>query len=231
MEKESTAAHIRGYNESNQYICRAKEEKINCGEIKLIINKYTYEPSEDSYLLAKTIEDVAKDLSKDLKIFVEIGSGSGYVSVYAFVNVFKEKYPYGILIDISPCAILSSWNSVKMNKIDMYIDVVQCHSAKCLRNTITSLVFFNPPYLPVGDYDIIGIAWSGGVDGIESWKEFFDEALRICLKKLCLIIFIFSTTQNIMEILNKVLDTCNYIEIYYCNEFFYETLCSTLVRC
>ncbi len=189
-----------------------------------------YEPAEDSHILAKTVVDFFNKHKNEYKeVFIEIGCGSGYASIYLFSNTILHLY--GILTDVSPCAVYASWNSAKRNGLDMYIDVIQCNSAQCLRGSFTSIVFFNPPYLPVEEFNHIGISWSGGSEGIEVWEEFFNNAIRICLKNLCTIIFIFSSTQNIIKLLDKTLNICNDIEIYECSKFFYETICSAIVRC
>lgn len=199
--------------------------------IRILINEYVYEPAEDSYILAKTVESIFNKYQNecDKGVFMEIGSGSGYVSIYLLSSI--KHYLYGILTDILPCAVYASWKSVKRNGLDMYIDVVQCNSVECFRNSFTSIVFFNPPYLPVEEFNHIGISWSGGNEGIEVWEKFFNDAIHICLKNACRIIFIFSSTQNVMKLLDKTLNICNDVEIYECNKFFYETICSAIVRC
>lgn len=200
------------------------------GDLVILANEHVYEPAEDSYVLAKTVESYLEELCDTHRgVFVEVGSGSGYVSIYLLTHTNHRLY--GVLTDISPCAVSASWSSVKRNSLDMHVDVVQCNSAQCFRSSFTSIVFFNPPYLPVEEFNDIGISWSGGSDGTVVWREFFTDATRICIKNLCTITFILSSAQNLLKILDVALNTCNDIEIRECNVFFYETICSAVVRC
>lgn len=198
--------------------------------MKVLVNEYVYEPAEDSYILAKTVKELLTEHKNRDIVFVEIGSGSGYVSIYLLITS-KRTNLYGILTDISPCAAYASWSSAKSNDLDMYIDVIQCYSAQCFRGSFASIVFFNPPYIPVEEFDDIGISWSGGYGGIEVWKEFFSDTLHICLRNRCIVTFIFSSLQSLARILDTVLGVCSDIEIYKCSEFFYEAICSIIVRC
>lgn len=190
----------------------------------LFLNDEVYKPSDDSYILAKTISDVDNCTSTVL----ELGSGSGYVSIHR-MNICKKSYT--IMVDISPCSARSSWESAKINRVDDLTDVIQCDAGACIRSSSVNTIYFNPPYLPVEEFnDILFLSWSGGIDGTIVWKKFFDEAYRIC-KNDCKVIFIVSSLQDIRKIMDISSSICNEIEFYMCKKFFFETICSVIIRC
>lgn len=190
----------------------------------MLLSDKVYKPSDDSYILTKTISDIDNCLS----IALELGSGSGYVSIY---RMKKCKKSYTIMVDISPCSVRSSWESAKINGIDDLVDVIQCDAGTCIRSMSIDTIYFNPPYLPVEEFnDILSISWSGGIDGIIVWSKFFNESYRIC-RDNCKIIFIVSSLQDIGKIIDILSSMCSEIEFYMCKEFFFETICSVITRC
>ncbi len=184
-------------------------------------------------MLAYEASFLAYKLCKDMPItFIEIGSGSGIVSLYLVKQMLKNGCynVFGILTDISPCAVLSSRDSAKSNNLDIYLDVVQCDSASCLRSEAARTVLFNPPYLPVNDYESwLGIAWSGGEKGINIWSKFFKDSIQVCLKG-CYMVFVFSSLQDVSAIFTELGKVCIDIDITSCESFFYETICVAICR-
>lgn len=134
-----------------------------------------------------------------------------------------------MLVDISPCAVASCWSSAKINGLDHIVDVIQCDAASCLRSTAADVVLFNPPYIPVEEWEEwIGYSWSGGREGLEVTLKFLGEAIRICGNHE--IYFIASTLQNVVSLFSMLNESCEVVEILECRDLFFETLCVIRVR-
>lgn len=195
------------------------------GGIAIVYIEGVYQPSHDSAILLNTVEHVIKFSKEYIDVALEIGCGTGYVTAKLLSN---NDLAYAILIDVDPKAVYSTWETMKINKVDGKADVVQCDGASCVRSRAVNLVYFNPPYLPVCDEISDAIAWNGGEDGLEIWAKFFKDSLNIC-KNSCVIAFVFSTLQRVEEIIEHVLKY-EYVEIFDCEQFFYEMLCGAVVK-
>jgi release factor glutamine methyltransferase len=196
--------------------------------IVIVFNEEVYIPSDDTFILVNGAHYAIEKFSKKFLTIVELGCGTGYASISTLKKALNKGFSnvYAVLIDISPCATKSALKSIEANELGVYADVVQCDSASCLREKLFGLILFNPPYLPVKDYgDWLAESWSGGEEGLDIWRKFFTDSLRIC-EKDCLIVFVVSSLQNLTEIFKKMLSNCKNIEIIECRSFFYETICS-----
>lgn len=192
-----------------------------------MISDKVYKPSHDSFILLSTLQQIVQNNELvDARNFLEIGSGSGYVTLN-LCRLICNNSRYMIMIDVEQYAVYSSWLSIKRNNMDVYVDVAQCDAASCIRSNSIDVIYFNPPYLPVCDDFPEAIAWNGGEQGVEVWSKFFENSLKIC-KNQCIIIFVFSSLQNIEKIIHQIssLDT----EINQCQNFFYESICTIVVR-
>ncbi|KAM3718233.1 eRF1 methyltransferase catalytic subunit [Dirofilaria immitis] len=93
-----------------------------------------YEPAEDTFLLLDALEKDKKSL-EELKpnVIVEIGSGSGIVSVFC-----------QHLLHV-PC----TQTTAELNNVS--VEAVQCDLLSALRYQLSGMVdvlLFNPPYVP-----------------------------------------------------------------------------------
>jgi len=195
--------------------------------IKIALNEEVYEPSDDTYILTDTAKEVLSRLENKDIIVIEIGSGTSYI-IISLVKTILTKFNnvYAIATDISPCAMKSSWSSAKLNNLDMYLDIVQCDSLTCFRDSIANMVVFNPPYLPVEDSGSwISKAWSGGANGFSIWSKFFKDSINKCKSK-CSILFVLSSLQNMEKIFYVMESKCLSIDVHMCKNFFFETICS-----
>jgi len=201
---------------------------INGFEIALTRSVYT--PSHDTAILVDiTYEMLSKHRELSSSTLVELGSGTGYVTLSILLKL--RPYLYTILIDLSPCATLCTWINLKRYSVDCCTDVVQCDSASCLRSSASRFIFFNPPYIPEGNiHDLSDLAVCGGLNGTEVWRLFYDNAIRVC-KRPCYILFVFSSLQKLETIFRIVLNTCNSLEVHDCYYFFFESICGAVVRC
>ncbi|WP_338601176.1 HemK2/MTQ2 family protein methyltransferase [Sulfolobus tengchongensis] len=136
--------------------------------VKLCLNDQTYEPSDDTELLLNLIR-----VNKGDRV-LDMGSGSGVLGLLALMRGAKV-----IFVDINPYATLSTLCSLKINEKffnPSNYDILNCNLLTCLRRQNFDVAIFNPPYLPVEEYNQwIGYSWSGGKDGAKVLMEFLNE--------------------------------------------------------
>ncbi len=178
----------------------------------------TYEPSHDSYLLASSVR------CGEYCTVVDLGSGSGYITVV----LAKCKY-HVIALDISPCAVLSTHITSKVNGVDVYVDVIQSDGIRCLRPCrCFKVIFCNPPYLPVNESSTwIGISWSGGLEGIEVFLNMIEGVENI-MSADGELIFVHSTLANLDKLLRELASRGFEVEELQRQCFFWE--CIVLFR-
>lgn len=200
---------------------------MNIDNVMVELNEEVYKPSDDTYIVVEAFNDLMYKSKKSINLLIEIGSGSGYITISMLKTILPKSTPYAILIDISPCATASSWNSIKLNGLDPYSDVIQCDGLSCIRNFVADTIVFNPPYLPVEDSGSwLARSWSGGTDGMSTWLKFFVESLDRCKPSVCTIIFTLSTLQNLEKALSLLERNCIAVDFYRCKSFFFETICA-----
>lgn len=131
---------------------------------KICVNNETYEPAEDTELMLSIIT------IKDGERVLEVGSGSGVLSVHAARLGGKV-----VAIDINPFAAEATLCSAKLNRVNDRISIVNCDMITCLRHYVFDIAIFNPPYLPYEEFDSwLSYSWSGGKTGIEQIIRFLD---------------------------------------------------------
>ncbi|CAB3410980.1 unnamed protein product [Caenorhabditis bovis] len=125
-----------------------------------------YEPSEDTFLLIDAIEKDIKEIrSRNPRIVLEIGCGSGVVST--FVNQALGGNVTSLATDLNPHALDVTLETAKLN--DIKIDVVRTDLEQGLENLTgkVDVLLFNPPYVPTDDdpKSNIELTYAGGKTG------------------------------------------------------------------
>jgi len=124
-----------------------------------------YRPAEDSYLLLRHVEALARGDVLDM------GTGSG---VQAVVAALKNEVATVTAVDLNPAALIEAEKRgravgvlVKMRFVlsDLFQDV----------EGVYDWIIFNPPYLPSEEY-VDEASWAGGVKGKETVVRFLAEA-------------------------------------------------------
>lgn len=147
------------------------ERIIKFDKYRLCINNQTYEPAEDSMLLMDLIA------VKKGETVADIGSGSGVLGLHALFLGAKVVY----FIDINPFATRATKCTLSLYRFSNY-EIINCDLVSCLRSYIFDVAIFNPPYLPVNEYnEWIQFSWSGGTTGVEPLIKFLKivKAKRI----------------------------------------------------
>ncbi len=118
-----------------------------CG-MKLYIPYSVFNP-----VLTASTELLIKNLDPK-GVMVEMGSGSGAISIYAALN-FDLKMILGY--DINPVAVAASRLNARMNNANASFQLGSPHIK-------ADYMIMNPPYLPVDPLDSLDLNWCGGTD-------------------------------------------------------------------
>lgn len=134
--------------------------------IDIDIGEDVYNPSDDSYLLLKTVE------IQPGQSMLDVGTGTGLIAIHAAKLGAKVT-----ATDINPHALeLARRNSAKNG---VRVSVVRSD----MFNEVTGefdVIAFNPPYLPgeASSTSWIERSWSGGEKGSEISVKFLGDAWR-----------------------------------------------------
>ena len=107
------------------------------GDIKIKEFGGVYQPAEDSWMMCN-------HLPKDLGSVLEIGCGSGIVSIHMAKNENTVTS-----VDINPKAVKATKFNAKQNSVN--IEVIQGNMFEELQDRKFNSIVCNPPYLPPTD--------------------------------------------------------------------------------
>ncbi len=146
-----------------------------------------YEPSDDSFLLAKYVKKYARGKVLDM------GTGSG---IQAEVAMENKNVKDVLAVDINPEAVeFVNKKGIKAKISNLFSNVEEKFDT----------IIFNPPYLPLekGEDKETSINVCGGKIGNELIKKFLKKAKKH-LKKNGIIIIVFSSLSgNIQKLFEK----------------------------
>ena len=138
------------------------------GKFEIETDDLVYEPSDDTFLLAKNLE------IKEGQSVLEIGTGSGLVSMYA--SLLTDDIT---ATDINYNALELAERNFKLNNIDT-IKLEFGDLFEPVKNKKFDVLLFNTPYLPTDTDDIIdddlNYAFEGGLYGRNAIDRFLNEA-------------------------------------------------------
>lgn len=140
---------------------------MKMGKFEIETDDLVYIPSDDTFLLAENLE------IKEGQSVLEIGTGSGLVSMYASLltdDVTATDINYNALELAEKNFKLNNINTIRLEFGDMFEPV---------KNEKFDVILFNTPYLPTDSDDIINddlnYAFDGGLDGRKVIDRFINE--------------------------------------------------------
>ncbi len=140
---------------------------MKMGKFEIETDDLVYIPSDDTFLLAENLE------IKEEQSVLEIGTGSGLVSMYASLltdDVTATDINYNALELAEKNFKLNNINTIKLEFGDLFEPV---------KDKKFDVILFNTPYLPTDSDDIINddlnYAFDGGLDGRKVIDRFINE--------------------------------------------------------
>ena len=140
---------------------------MKMGKFEIETDDLVYIPSDDTFLLAKNLE------IKEGQSVLEIGTGSGLVSMYASLltdDVTATDINYNALELAEKNFKLNNINTIKLEFGDLFEPV---------KDKKFDVILFNTPYLPTDSEDIINddlnYAFDCGLDGSKVIDRFINE--------------------------------------------------------
>ena len=137
------------------------------GKFEIETDELVYIPSDDTFLLAENLE------IKEGMSVLEIGTGSGLVSMYASLltdDVTATDINYNALELAEKNFKLNNIDTVKLEFGDMFEPV---------KDKKFDVILFNTPYLPTDSDDVIdddlNYAFDGGLNGRKVIDRFINE--------------------------------------------------------
>jgi release factor glutamine methyltransferase len=140
---------------------------MKMGKFEIETDDLVYIPSDDTFLLAENLE------IKEGQSVLEIGTGSGLVSMYASLltdDVTATDINYNALELAEKNFKLNNINTIKLEFGDLFEPV---------KDRKFDVILFNTPYLPTDSDDIINddlnYAFDGGLDGRKVIDRFINQ--------------------------------------------------------
>ncbi len=145
--------------------------------LELEVPPSVYQPSDDTRLLVRAALEKIKGHAGRAAQVLEIGTGSGAVSLCLAKTRGKECQI--VACDISPDAIETAKSNAVKNKLE--VKMVRSDLFFSLPASARyDWIIFNPPYLPTAKLDkvrgALNVALDGGADGLAVVKTFVEEA-------------------------------------------------------
>mgnify|MGYP003311517222 FL=1 len=140
---------------------------MKMGKFEIETDDLVYIPSDDTFLLAENLE------IKEGQSVLEIGTGSGLVSMYASLltdDVTATDINFNALELAEKNFKLNNINTIKLEFGDLFEPV---------KDKKFDVILFNTPYLPTDSDDIINddlnYAFDGGLDGRKVIDRFINQ--------------------------------------------------------
>ncbi len=140
---------------------------MKMGKFEIETDDLVYIPSDDTFLLAENLE------IKEGQSVLEIGTGSGLVSMYASLltdDVTATDINYNALELAEKNFRLNNINTIRLEFGDLFEPV---------KDKKFDVILFNTPYLPTDSDDIIdddlNYAFDGGLNGRKVIDRFINE--------------------------------------------------------
>lgn len=161
-----------------------------------------YPPSEDSFALVDALYDHLIQTPKLPKLCLEIGCGSGYVSVslVLMLKALGHQDFYVVATDINPEAVECTKETAKAHHVEQHMDVLLTHLTDGFRLSSFDWILFNPPYVPTPNDELkqtgIVASWAGGLNGRVVMDAFLERVFTAEREESSLEVFLVTIAEN-----------------------------------
>ncbi|MEM4360699.1 MAG: class I SAM-dependent methyltransferase [Candidatus Anstonellaceae archaeon] len=181
-----------------------KIESLDIGGEKILIktNDEVYFPAEDSYLILRNLKKIKGEV-------LEIGTGSGIISIYLAKKDKKNNIKKLWATDINKAALEVAFINAKLNGVERKIRFYYSDLFKNIKKQKFDFIIFNPPYLPTEKEDKIkgriNLALDGGEDGLRVIEKFLRDAKKFLKKsgKVYLVVSDLADLEKFLKIVKK----------------------------
>lgn len=188
-------------------------------EIELEISKDIYFPADDTFFLIESI-----DLSDNHYTIVEIGGGSGIISIVLAQRNPKARF---IVTDLVFNSARTIKTNCRINKVEAQIESICMDKIQSFRFFSPEYIIWNPPYLPV-DKESKSLPKTEKImllGGNKGYEETYSLIKYIRNKKIkTKLITVFSSLAWDIEMLKKIHDKGIKAEIINEKKLFFEKL-------
>ncbi|MBI5636111.1 methyltransferase [Candidatus Micrarchaeota archaeon] len=186
--------------------------------VELVDDSDVYKPSDDSVLLAQGVAEYAQGK------FLEIGCGSGFVSVLAAKKIAVSEVTG---VDVNKNAVELSWRNAELNNVEKKCVFLESNLFGAIGGKQFDCIAFNPPYLPTGEEEKVrgelNKAFDGGEDGRSTIGEFLEQFQNF-LKPNGVLLTIESSLCNYELTIQKLSEFGFNVEIIGRQKFFFEEI-------
>jgi len=151
------------YPISEKYL--SKEREYTYKDIKIIVFPGVFHPG--LYFSTKFLLKYLEKIDLDKKYFLELGAGSGLISVYA-----SRQGAFVTASDISLTAVYNIEKNTKMN--DANVEVLHSDLFDEIPNRNYDYIIINPPYYRKSPSIEKEFAWYGG-DDFQYFRKLFSQ--------------------------------------------------------
>ncbi|MDD1777341.1 MAG: tRNA (adenine(22)-N(1))-methyltransferase TrmK [Candidatus Helarchaeota archaeon] len=187
--------------------------------LQIEVTNETYNPSDDSYLLAEHLDIMPTD------VVLEIGTGCGIIALVAARTARKV-----IATDISPVAVQCARKNIKTNQLESKIEIRQGDLFSPLKTGERfNLILSNPPYLPESEEnhqqgaEWLEKAWNGGRSG-RKFIDYFIKNCKLYLEPLGRVLMVQSSLSDIPKSCELFQKQGFQVELGETKSFFFEKL-------
>ncbi|TFG13087.1 methyltransferase domain-containing protein [Candidatus Thorarchaeota archaeon] len=180
-------------------------------DIQFHVREGVYPPAEDTFLL---LDSIYSEIQGKV---LEMGSGSGYLSVH-----LANRADMLIACDISLLAVKNTKENLVRNRIENSTDVLQTDLFLALADKrVFDFVIFNPPYLPAdGNVTKEDRTYIGGIRGTEITEKFLKQAIKHLKPKGTIFVVVSSLADvesvwDSMRLLNLSADIINQKRLFF----------------